>query len=100
MKCYKSNIGYGAKCTRCENENYSYLGETSRTAYTRFKEHLGDYRVASRARLPAEAQHAVYPGGQARVKSWMWEHCRDFHDGDVGGNGGMNDYKTSVSGKF
>ena len=28
----------------------------------------------------------------------MWEHCRDFHEGNVGENGGMLDYKFGVTG--
>ena len=30
----------------------------------------------------------------------MWEHTRDFHDGEIGEEGGMADYKVRVEGKF
>ena len=30
----------------------------------------------------------------------MWEHSRDFHEGNVGVNGGMLDYKFEVWGVF
>ena len=30
----------------------------------------------------------------------MWEHTRDVHDGIVGQDGGMKDYKVKVVGKF
>ena len=34
------------------------------------------------------------------MKSWMWEHSRDFHGGVVGGNGGLEDYRMRVTGRF
>ena len=75
MKCYLSNVGYEAECTRCE-EPFPYIGETSRTSYTRFREHFNNYKSAARAKLPALPQAN---GGefQGRVKSFMSEHTRD-----------------------
>ena len=32
--------------------------------------------------------------------TWMWEHTRDVHDGVVGQNEGMGDYKIKVTGMF
>ena len=51
-KCDRSNVGYDYEglCTRCP-EVHAYMGETSRTAYTRFSEHLRNYRAAAAARL-------------------------------------------------
>jgi hypothetical protein len=46
-KCDMSNMGYAGSCTRCP-----YMGETSRTAYTRFSEHFRNYIAAAVARLP------------------------------------------------
>ena len=48
--CDRSNVGYEGDCLRC-NEVFKYVGETSRTAFTRVKEHISDYRAASAARL-------------------------------------------------
>ena len=98
MKCYLSNVGYAAECTSCE-EPFSYIGETSRTTYTRFRENLSNYKSAASSKLPALPQAN---GGefQGRVKSFMWEHTRDYHEGQVGALGGMGDFKTSVVKKF
>ena len=91
--CDRSNCGYKGECNRCKEDKFAYIGETSRTGYTRLREHLLDYRAAASASLQPQ------PEGQ-RVKSWMWEHARDHHGGVVGENGGMEDFKVSVSGKF
>ena len=98
LVCDKSNIGYEGRCSRCPTE-FAYIGETSRTGYTRLKEHLADYRSAARDRLPA--QGGVTLGETLRnVKSWMWEHCRDNHGGVVGENNGINDFRMKVTGRF
>ena len=104
LVCDKSNIGYEGKCSRCPNR-CSYIGESSRTGYTRLKEHLRDYRAAAAARLPAQLQQdwvalGVGEGRCKDVKSFMWEHTRDCHDGVVGQNNGMEDYEVKVTGRF
>ena len=101
INCTSSNVGYEGKCLRCPTR-FSYLGETSRTAYTRLKEHLSDYRAASAARLPALQPNVGVEFGKKKkdVKSWMWEHSRDCHGGVIGEEGGMFDYKFSVTGVF
>ena len=103
LKCDKGNIGYEYKCSRCPTTTV-YVGETSRTAFTRLGEHLGDYRAAAAGRLPAQPD--VQPQGGAgfnqkkRIKSAMWEHTRDIHDGVVGAEEGVNDYLVKVTGTF
>jgi hypothetical protein len=77
----------------------AYIGETSRTSYTRFREHFSNFRSAARAKLPALPQANVGEL-QGRVKSFMWEHTRDFHEGQVGEMGGLGDFKASVVKKF
>ena len=77
--------------------------ETSKTGYTRLKQHYSNYRSASAANLPALPQST--PGNglnkhEREPKSWMWEHTRNVHDGEVGENNGMNDYRMKVTGKF
>ena len=70
------------------------------------KEHLANYSAASAAKLPPlpTVDGGVGGGGGARKqpgpKSFMWEHCRDCHDGVVGDEGGMGDYMFKVSGVF
>ena len=103
--CDKSNIGYEGRCSRCPTQ-FAYIGESSRTAYTRLKEHLGDYRAAAAAKLPAQTEQEVVALGLGgartgkKVKSWMWEHVRDYHGGLVGENGGMKDYTVKMTGQF
>ena len=65
-----SNIGYEGDCYRCANAVYKYVGETSLTGLTQIREHLADYRGAS-----------VHIGGGRE-------------------QGGICDFKFSVSGKF
>ena len=96
-KCDMSNVGYEGLWERCP-EVYAYMGETSRTAYTRFSEHLRNYRGAAAARLPPVPPDGA--GLRGRARSWMWEHTRDHHDGEVGDKGGMEDYKVRVTKKF
>jgi hypothetical protein len=98
-RCAQSNVGYEGRCARC-HEVFAYMGETSRTAYTRLGEHLANYRAAAVARLPPLPPDDS--GGRARVrhKSWMWEHVRDYHDGVLGDSNGMTDFNVKVTGKF
>ena len=102
VKCGKNSVGYEGLCTRCPNQN-KYVGETSRTAYTRIKEHLSDYRSAATAKLPPLPDGGTgfgFGNRKKNVKSWMWEHTRDCHGGVVGDVDGRTDYKLSVSGIF
>ena len=103
IQCDKANVGYEFECSRCPTKSV-YVGETSRTAFTRLSEHLGDYRSAAAAMLPAQPT-VLLPGGagyqqRKNIKSCMWEHSRDFHGGDVGPEAGIYDYKVVVAGKF
>ena len=100
---YKSNIGYEGECSRCVDTVHKYVGESSRTGFTRIREHLADYRSASAANLPPQ------PGGfgtanqdhpRKPVKSWMWEHTRDVHGGQLGDQQGLVDYKFKVAKVF
>ena len=108
--CVLNNVGYEGHCTRCQDAK-SYVGESSRTAFTRIKEHMENYRAAAAANLPAQVQNQNRPMcGKPRcvdvnkcrcnVKLWMWEHTRDVHGGVVGVNRGLMDYKMCVTKKF
>ena len=59
---------------------YAYIGESSRTAYARVKEHMKKCKCD--------------------VKSWIWEHMRDCHGGGLDEHGGMGDFKLKVTGTF
>jgi hypothetical protein len=102
VMCDKENIGYEGECSRCPARTYAYIGETSKTGYTRLSQHLAAYRAASTARLPAQPDPGVlgYEVRPKAAKSWMWEHTRDIHAGVVGQSGGMGDYKVKVVEKF
>ena len=95
-----SNVGYEGDCLRCDLSVYKYVGETSRTGYTRIREHLADYRAAATANLPPQPE--VYGPDQHRkpVKSWMWEHTRDVHGGQTDKQGGISDYKFHIANRF
>jgi hypothetical protein len=78
-----------------------YIGETSKPALTRFKQHYSNYRAASAAKLSTMTNPR--PGSfeyRKDVKSWMWTHTRDVHDGVVGESSGRLDYNVKVTGKF
>ena len=110
-QCWKSNIGYRYDCTRCRTELnnlvvggapiedlnvYQYVGETSRTAYTRHLQHMANYRAAANGRgvNPLDGDESDKAG------SFMWEHTHDVHGGDVGQDEGKADYKLSIEGRF
>ena len=101
--CDKGNVGYEYTCTRCPTKSV-YVGESSRTAFTRLGEHMADYRAAASAGLPAQINgfQPGVPGSQLkiRIKSCMWEHTRDVHGGVVVAEGGASDYKVEVTGTF
>ena len=100
VTCDKENVGYKGECTRCQAGAVAYIGETSKTAYTRLSQHLAAYKTASAAQLPAQPQHVDPLSRPRAAKSWMWEHTRDKHQGIVGPNEGRDDYKVKVEGRF
>lgn len=103
--CDKSNIGYKEECLRCVDTVCKYVGESSRTGFTRTREHMSDYRSAAAANLPPPPQpngfgtaHQDQPGKP--VKSWIWEHTRYVHGGQLGYQQGLMDYRFKVSNVF
>lgn len=100
--CDKENIGYAGECSRCPAGSFAYIGETSKTAFTRMTQHLTAYRAASTANIPAPPQlvYSDLTKWPRAAKSWMWEHTRDCHGGIVGQDGGVTDYKMKVDGRF
>ena len=93
------SVGYEGQCARCDTK-HAYIGETSRTAYSRIRQHMADYRSAAAANLPALPDDRVGDIRKRDVKSWMWEHRRDYHEGQLGDGGGISDYNFKVSGRF
>ena len=108
--CMLNSVSYEGQCTRCQDAQV-YVGETSRAAYTRINEHMDNYRAASKAKLPAlvQSENSVMCGKtrcveqnkcKCAVKSWMWEHTRDIHNGVVSEDMGLSDYRMKVTKKF
>ena len=85
-KCYSESIIYQSTCNRCINEQIDggiaepveslYVGETSRTLFTRTQQHIHDYRKA--ASLPP--MDPMDPE-KDQTSSWMWDHASKAHDG-------------------
>ena len=61
--CRKTSVGYEIGCNECEGDNVvMYVGETSRNAYVRGKEHIDKYRRNDQ-------------------KSPLWKHAQNRHEG-------------------
>ena len=58
-QCRKESAVYEITCTGCKGR---YIGETSRTTYSRASEHMADYEAK-------------------RESSVLWRHCRERHGG-------------------
>ena len=63
-------------------------------------EHMGDYKAAASARLPAQPNF-LPPGvsgfhKKKKIKSCMWEHTRDFHGGVVGVEDGTMTIRSNL----
>ena len=109
-QCWKPNIGYRYDCNRCRIEMeiaaengipieslsvYQYVGETSRTSFTRHQQHMSDYKTASKNRNVRTS-----PAEEGKDGSFMWTHTRDHHGGEVGQDNGITDYSLKVEGRF
>ena len=93
---------YRSICTICEGsqsqvpKNYqvqsAYEGETSRSLYLRYSQHLSDYTRASKT--PVDPGDRVDPEDDL-MSSWMWDHTSKDHNGCIGEDPAL-DYKFSV----
>ena len=85
--CWASNQVYEITCNRapCSVDDGApkpkYVGETSRTPYTRGKGHLALYKSKNEGSL-------------------MWRHTGSCHGGVVGREGGVKDYKMEPKERF
>ena len=94
-RCYKEGIIYQAVCTRCHQEQEEagvhtikdslYIGESSRTLYTRYQQHIWDYKRAHRESGIQPSTTARHPSTTTPVQdplsSWMLDHSEGFHGG-------------------
>ena len=81
--CSKEGVVYVIWCQRCHTEQLDrgatepkdsvYIGETSRTVYTRFHQHVKDYIKASK-QTPGSLLDEEH-------SSFMMDHSRTFHGG-------------------
>ena len=113
--CYKPSVAYSYTCTRCEvcrqqeiedgnpveaTTVYKYIGESSRTPYTRHTQHLKKYRAAHRNKDNERGQPTKGDEEEEAGGSFMWPHARDHHGGCLGPDEGASDYKLKVEGFF
>ena len=111
-RCYQPSVGYEYVCSRCElsrqeeiqngtraelTKTYRYIGETSRTTFTRHTQHLSKYRSASKnkERYSREKEEEGETSG-----TFMWSHTRDHHAGNLGPDEGSMDFEMSLNGVF
>ena len=78
-KCYQEGIIYVSYCNLCNEKGTTsaYIGESSRTLFTRSRQHFEDYRreVRNQGNLETEIQENL-------PKSWIKEHMREKHHGE------------------
>jgi hypothetical protein len=90
--CFKGGIGYVGICERCpeaskeqgkeqgKEQQGIYIGESYRTLYRRSDDHFVAYKKKA-------------------DKSWMWQHIKDEHNGEIRGDG-KGDFRFKVTGSF
>ena len=88
-KCRIERIVYRAVCTRCTDVEHCYEGETSRTLLTKSLQHFNDYKQAAR-------NNTTRDNSRDELSSWMWEHVRDKHEGNLNLQNPQLDFKFSV----
>ena len=85
--CYREGVIYSATCNRCYQTKIDagldpkprvYIGETSRTLYTRAQQHLQDYRKAC---YEGQGRHQNHSEEEDSKSSWMWDHSTEIHGG-------------------
>ena len=91
-RCWTQNIGYSYICRRCdESDVYMYVGESSRSCYTRHQQHLQKYSLKARGKGKADNEEGA---------TFMWNHTKEVHGGVTGPNNGADDYEMYLDGAF
>ena len=114
-RCYRENVGYAARCTRChtskveegvedkEVEDTVYLGESSNTLPTRSEAHYKDYRQDMRREPGGEGRRRGGEGeeedSRRGVSSWMADHTRDTHNSIISDDP-ITDYEFIIVSSF
>ena len=75
-----------AKCLKCDAEGPSniYIGETSRTMFTRIGQHINDF-VKARRELQASGSLNSLNTLNNETSSWLLDHLLDKHQGELSG---------------
>ena len=87
-KCYNESVGYTVVCRRCLESNTPpriYIGETSRSVYTRIQGHLSDLRTSAR---------------NNRGNSWMYNRIQESHSGEYNQEDPGADWKVTLKDTF
>ena len=103
-KCLSVGLVYKATCMKCEAAQEEdqilpedrvhsvYIGESSRTLYVRYKEHMKDYIKAARDGIIRTEEEME---DEDTKSSWMWDHSTLCH-----GARGLQDVKPDLDYKF
>ena len=87
-RCYTESIGYTITCNRCVNSGQPpriYIGETSRSVFTRFHGHLSDLKSSLKSN---------------RGNSWMHNHILDTHNGEYNSQDIGADWKVTLCNNY
>ena len=123
-RCYRENVGYMGRCLSCAAKQReegkeekeivwtTYHGETSRSVVSRAREHFEQYRAAMKRVPPPRPPFPPQGGlgeagtggrgqweGEEEGSSWMADHTRSHHDGQMSPNQ-MDDYDFIVLDQF
>ena len=76
--CFMESVIYMGQCNLCVNTKSIYIGETSRTIYTRANQHLNDFvRSKNRGDVDPRADE---------MSSWIMDHVREKHSNEHDSN--------------
>ena len=75
-----------------------YIGESSRTIYTRYQQHIRDYRKAHTNSNSSSTTIADPVTAMDPMSSWMFVHSKECHDGPSSSM--EDDYSFTVLGSY
>ena len=72
--CFMESVVYMGQCNLCVNTKSIYIGETSRTIYTRANQHLRDFEKCKN-RIDVEIR-------ADEMSSWILDHVKEKHSSE------------------
>ena len=116
-RCYRESIGYVARCRRCHTAQQEegveekdivekvYIGESSRSCTTRSTVHFSDYRQEMRRGKKKRKDVDEGEGEEGReegrsLTSWMADHAKKDHKGEMDEDDIRKDYEFAITGNF